>query len=38
MARGGEFNKKYSNKLMQLRVILQAVALILFAIAFSLAH
>lgn len=38
MAKGGEFNKKYSNKLMQLRVILQAVALVLFAIALSMAN
>lgn len=26
MARGGEFNRKYGNKLMQARVALQAVA------------
>ena len=32
MFRGGEFNRKYANKLMRLRVLLQAVALILFAI------
>ena len=29
MAKGGEFNRKYSNKLMQLRVGLQALAVIL---------
>jgi hypothetical protein len=27
--RGGEFNRKYSNKLMQARVVLQAVAVLL---------
>ncbi len=32
MVRGGEFNKKYSNKLMRLRVGLQALALVLFAL------
>ncbi|HUI17969.1 MAG TPA: twin transmembrane helix small protein [Alphaproteobacteria bacterium] len=32
MFRGGEFNRKYANKLMRLRVLLQAVALLLFAI------
>jgi len=33
MARGGETNKQYSNKLMRLRVIFQFVALLLFALA-----
>lgn len=33
MARGGEFNKKYGNKLMQARVYMQGIALVLFAIA-----
>ena len=33
MAKGGEFNKKYGNKLMRARVILQAVALGFFALA-----
>ena len=33
MARGGEFNRKQSNRLMRLRVIAQCVALVLFAIA-----
>lgn len=32
MFKGGDFNKKYSNKLMRLRVALQALALVLFAI------
>ena len=38
MFRGGEFNRKYANKLMQLRVLLQAVALLLFAIFMLLFH
>ncbi|MCH2395470.1 MULTISPECIES: twin transmembrane helix small protein [Oceanibaculum] len=33
MARGGDFNRRNSNKLMRLRIIAQAVALALFAIA-----
>jgi len=33
MAKGGDFNKKYGNKLMRARVILQGVALALFALA-----
>lgn len=32
-AKGGEFNKKYGNKLMRWRVILQAVALGFFVLA-----
>jgi hypothetical protein len=32
MFKGGPFNQKYSNKLMRLRVALQALALVLFAI------
>jgi len=32
MARGGEFNRRYSNKLMRARIVLQAIALLLFAI------
>ena len=32
MARGGEFNQRYGNKLMRARVILQGVALLLFII------
>ena len=31
-ALGGQFNKKYGNKLMRLRVIVQGIAVILFAI------
>ena len=33
MARGGEFNRKQSNRLMRLRVVAQCIALVLFAIA-----
>ena len=33
MARGGAFNRKYGNRLMQARIYLQAGALILFALA-----
>ena len=33
MAKGGDFNRKYGNKLMQARVILQAAALALFLLA-----
>ena len=33
MARGGEFNAKYSNKLMRARIVAQAVALLFFALA-----
>lgn len=32
MAQGGEFNKKYGNKLMRMRVIAQFTALILMAL------
>jgi hypothetical protein len=33
MARGGDFNRKYGNKLMRARVMLQATALGLFVLA-----
>ena len=33
MARGSEFNRKHSNRLMQLRVIAQGIAILLFALA-----
>jgi hypothetical protein len=36
MVKGGEFNRKYGNRLMRWRVGLQAVALVLFAIALVL--
>ena len=32
MVRGGEFNRKYSNRLMRLRVLFQAVAIAIFAV------
>ena len=32
MARGGEFNRRNSNKLMRLRIICQAAALAIFAL------
>ncbi len=34
MIKGGEFNKKHGNKLMQMRVTLQGLALALFALAY----
>ena len=33
MIKGGEFNKKYGNRLMQARVMLQGLALAFFALA-----
>ena len=33
MAKGGEFNEKYGNKLMRWRVMMQGLALALFAAA-----
>jgi hypothetical protein len=33
MAKGGEFNKKYGNKLMRLRVSLQGLAIAFFVLA-----
>lgn len=33
MARGGDINRQYSNRLMRLRVILQGVALMFFTLA-----
>ena len=33
MTKGGEFNEKYGNRLMQARVYLQALALFFFALA-----
>jgi len=32
MGKGGEFNRKYSNKLMRLRIIMQAIAILLIMI------
>ncbi|MBL4665844.1 MAG: twin transmembrane helix small protein [Sneathiella sp.] len=36
MARGGEFNKKYGNKLMRLRLVMQAIAVLLLLVALGL--
>lgn len=36
MVRGGPFNEKYGNRLMQMRVALQGLALAFFALAFLL--
>ena len=33
MTKGGEFNEKYGNKLMQARVYFQGLALLFFALA-----
>jgi hypothetical protein len=38
MVKGGEFNKKYGNKIMQARVILQGAALGLIALAFFISQ
>ena len=38
MFRGGEFNEKYGNKLMQMRVIIQFIAVILIGLAFLFRH
>ena len=32
-ARGGEFNRKYANKIMRLRLLAQAIAVVLILIA-----
>jgi hypothetical protein len=37
MARGGDFNKRYGNKLMRARVLLQGAALVLLLIVMVLA-
>ena len=38
MVKGGEFNKKYGNKLMQARVYLQGLTLALLALMFFLSQ
>lgn len=38
MVKGGEFNKKHGNRLMQLRVMLQGAALLFFVLAFMTAQ
>jgi hypothetical protein len=37
MARGGDFNLKYGNKIMRARIVLQASALLIFAIIMIIA-
>ena len=36
MARGGEFNAKWSNKMMRYRVLFQAIAIAVFAVLLGL--
>ncbi|MDF2366292.1 twin transmembrane helix small protein [Sneathiella sp.] len=36
-ARGGDFNRRYGNKLMRLRILMQAVAVVLMLIGFWIA-
>lgn len=36
MIKGGEFNKKYGNRLMQARVILQGLVVLMLALAYYL--
>lgn len=38
MARGGEFNKKYGNRLMRARIILQGIAIVLLLLIAALWH
>jgi hypothetical protein len=38
MAQGGEFNRKYGNKLMRIRIMMQGLALGLFALAAMLSQ
>jgi hypothetical protein len=38
MLRGGEFNRKYGNKLMQLRVLLQFGVIMLLGLLLLLSH
>lgn len=35
MAKGGAFNEKYGNRLMQVRVALQGLAILFFILAFA---
>jgi len=37
MARGGKFNRKYGNKLMRLRILMQAIAVVLIMIGLWIA-
>lgn len=36
MARGGEFNAKWSNRLMRYRIVAQGIAIVMFAISVML--
>ena len=38
MVRGGEFNRKYGNRLMRMRVLFQAIAIAILALVFYLAN
>jgi hypothetical protein len=38
IVRGGEFNRKYGNKLMRARVVLQGVAILLFIVVMTAGH
>ena len=37
MARGGEYNAKWSNKIMRYRVVLQGIALVIFVVVLLMA-
>jgi len=37
MARGGEYNAKWSNKIMGYRIVLQGIALLVFVVILTLA-
>ena len=37
MARGGDFNRKHSNRIMRARIVLQGLALLLFAVTMVIA-
>ena len=37
MARGGEYNAKWSNKIMRYRIVLQGIALVVFVVILTMA-
>ena len=37
MARGGEYNAKWSNKIMRYRIVLQGIALVIFVVVLTVA-
>jgi len=37
MARGGEYNAKWSNKIMRYRIVLQGIAILIFVVILTLA-